>query len=178
MATPERRACKGSAGAKGWPSARDRFTDAHTAGGAEPAAGEPGACPAARSIRRLAQQLRERAAAGLPDEQEERLAYLAAAEQILAARAALRERRLAVKAYVSQHAGARAVERFFQRHSSDPHFEDLLREYIERRDLANDHAGGVEKRRCLITDRYAAPLRGELGAGPGRPPRRSPCWRR
>jgi hypothetical protein len=116
----------------GWPSSRDRFTDDHTAGGAEPAVGDAAARPAAGSIRRLARQLRERDGVVPPDE-EERLTYLTRAEAILVARAVLRARRLAVKTYVGEHTGARAVERFFDRHAADPHFDSLLHEYVARR---------------------------------------------
>ena len=137
---PERAQAPGDeeTGPRRWPSARDRFTADHTAGGAEPAEADAVAGPAVRSIRRLARQLRERAAVGLPDEAEDQRAYLAAAEETLIARAALRDRRRAVKAYVSGRAGARAVERFFGRHRSDPRFDDLLREYLDRRRPAND----------------------------------------
>ena len=116
----------------GWLSSRDRFTDDHTAGGAEPGAGDAPAWPAAGSIRRLARQLRERASVG-PQDEEERLADLARAETILIERAALRARRLAVKTYVGEHTGARAVEQFFDRHAADPRFDSLLHEYVARR---------------------------------------------
>lgn len=68
------------------------------------------------------------------------LAYLARAEAILIARAAHRHRRLAVKTYVGDQAGARAVERFFQRHGTDPRFDALLHEYVAQRAPPNERA--------------------------------------
>ena len=121
--------------AMGWPSARDRFTDDHTAAGAEPPGRDALAGPAVGSIRRLARQLRERDGV-VPPNEEDRLTYRARAEGILVARAVLRARRLAVKTYVGEHTGARAVERFFDRHAADPRFDALLHEYVARRPRA------------------------------------------
>jgi hypothetical protein len=134
----------------GWPSSRDRFTDDHTAAGAEPPSGDTVAGPAVGSIRRLARQLRERddgrrSAQEGPEGDgiarsaaERRLTELARAEAILAARAKLRRQRLATRAYLGEHPGSRAVERFFERHATDPDFEARLQAYVKKRATTPD----------------------------------------